>query len=114
MDVLSESMSRLCADITGLRRARHELKQTLTQGSLMRRAAMEHLCHDFAATRVETGTRRERERMAFLAQLRRNVNQQRQALSNDLSGARLAWMGKAVEMSSRAAVARPSTRSRNK
>ena len=95
MDVLSETMSRLCADITSLRRARQELNETLKQGNLMRRAAVEHLCHDFAATLAQTGKKRGKERRSFVGSLQRSVHRQRQALRDDLSGARRAWMGTA-------------------
>ncbi len=93
MDVLSETMNRLCADITSLRRSRHQLRETLQQGNLMRRAAVEHLCHDFAATRAEMGKNRTNQRLAFVSQLQRSVSQQCRALQDDLRGARRAWMG---------------------
>jgi hypothetical protein len=117
MDVLSETMSRLCADITSLRRARQELKQTLTRETLTRKAAVGTLCHDFAAMRAQMSHRRGKERITFLANLQRCVNQQRQAVRNDLSGARFAWMGKAEDIPSRGRQVRqpdPSTRSRNR
>lgn len=95
MDVLSETMSRLCADITSLRRARHELRDTLADANLVRKTAMQNLCHDFAATRLQMSKRREKERLSFITHLQRSVNQQRQALRDDLRGARFAWMGKA-------------------
>lgn len=93
MDVLSETMNRLCADINSLRRSRHQFRETLQQETHQRRAAVEHLCHDFAATRAEMGKNRTDQRLAFVSQLQRSVSQHCRALQNDLRGARRAWLG---------------------
>lgn len=96
MDVLSETMSHLCADITALRQARRELREALMHGKIARKAAVEEMCGEFAATRAQMRKKNSKERLAFLNHLRRIVNKQRQAMRADLSGARSAWVSNAV------------------
>lgn len=96
MDVLSETMTRLCAEITALRQTRQELREVLKHGSQMRKAAMEEMCGNFTATRIRMGKKNGKERLAFLNNLRRVVNRQRQEMRTDLTDARAAWLGKAA------------------
>ena len=96
MNVLSESMTRLCAEITTLRRARQDLCATLKAESQTRNTAMKEMRADFTAARQQSARKNAQDRQVFMNRLRRQVEQQRDDTRNDLAKAAAAWLGSAA------------------
>ncbi len=96
MNVLSESMTRLCAEIIALRRARQDLCATLKETSQTRSTTVKELCADLTAARQQSGQKNAQHRQVFMSRLRRQVEQQRDDIRNDLAKAKAAWLGSAA------------------
>ncbi len=96
MNVLSDSMTRLCAQITALRRARQDLCATLKEASQTRSTIMKEMCAGLTAARQQSGQKNAKHRQVFMNRLRRQVEQQRDDIRNDLAKAKAAWLGSAA------------------
>ncbi len=94
MGVFTEHMTRLCAEIVGMKRGRQAFEKSLAQAGQARERTVREMCSDFTNARQSMGQKARRERLAFVTAVRRAVQAQRQAIEADLAGARRAWGGK--------------------
>ena len=94
MGVFTEHMTRLCAEIVGMKRGRQAFEKSLVQEGQTRERTVREMCADFTNARHAMGRETRRERLAFLTAVRRAVQAQRHAMQADLSRARRAWEGK--------------------
>ena len=94
--MLTDDMTRLCAEIVALRRMRSSLMSELQRGAKGRGQAVAELCARTCSARVAMARRARNERATFLNGLRRSVGAHRRDVRNDLAGARRVWAGKSV------------------
>ena len=94
--MLTDDMTRLCAEIVAMRKCRGELLDALERGSKDRRQCVSSLCEQFAGARAGMARRTKKDRQAFLHHLRRTVNSVRSEMRSDLAGVRRAWSGRAA------------------
>lgn len=93
--MLTEDMSRLCAEIVAQREQRGALREELESGSKNRRHAVAGLCEQMHRARAGMARRARGDRAAFLRHLRREVHAAQRAMQTDLAGVRRAWLAKA-------------------
>lgn len=96
MGALTSAMSQLCGEIVGMRKARHSFNRELAHESMQRRAAVKEMCAHHTSARMGMARKTKQARLAFLNGLQREVYEHCQALRQDLTGARRAWMGKSA------------------
>lgn len=94
MGIFTQHMTRLCAEIVGARQEREALVAALAQEGRTRETAVREMCGAFRQRRKELARRARQQRLAFVAALKRAVDDQRKALRTDLAGARAAWEGR--------------------
>ncbi len=94
MGVFTEHMTRLCAEIVGMKRGRQALDKALAHEGRSRERTVHEMRAAFTSARQAMGRKTRQERMAFLTAIRRAVQAQRQAMQTDLAEARRAWEGK--------------------
>ena len=93
MGVLTEQVSRLCAEIRSLRGARQSLINGLVRCRKDRRNSLAEMRARFATAHAEMVRHTTTDRLAFLSGVRQTVASQRRDLRADLAGARCAWSG---------------------
>lgn len=94
--MLTEDMTRLCAEILALRKMRGSLMSEMQHDSKGRKQAVATFCAHLGSARAATARRSKHERVAFMNHLRRSVGAQRREMRDDLAGARSAWAGKSA------------------
>ena len=94
--MLTNDMTRLCREIVTLRGMRASAMTELQQDAKERKQVVAELCSQMHDDRTAMARQTRKERMTFMKGVRRTVNAQRRAMTNDLAGARKAWAGKKV------------------
>lgn len=94
--MLTDDMTRLCAEIVAMRKGRGELLSELERGSRDRRQLVSGLCDQFGSARAGMAKRTKSDRQALLRNLRRTVHSARREMRSDLAGVRRAWTGRAA------------------
>lgn len=94
--MLTDDMTRLCAEIVALRNNRDDLMNHLAHESRDRSQSVAGLCAQFTSMRAAMARRTKNERISFLNNLKRMAAAERRALQSDLTGVRRAWTGRAA------------------
>jgi len=94
--MLTDDMTRLCAEILALRKMRGNLMSEIQHDSKGRKKAVAKFCAHLGSARAALARRSKHDRVAFMNHLRRTVGAQRQEMRDDLAGARNAWAGKSA------------------
>ncbi len=92
--MMTDDMTRLCAEIVGMRRRREQLLDDLAAGSNQLSQSVSNLCSHFASDRAAMARETRADRGAFLHKLQNTVNQHLRETRSDLEGARRAWAGR--------------------
>jgi hypothetical protein len=91
--MLTDDMTRLCAEIVAMRKMRGNLMSEIQHDSKKRRQAVAKFCVHLGTARAAMARRSKHERMAFMNRLRRSVGTELREIRDDLAGARNAWAG---------------------
>ena len=92
--MLTDDMKRLCDEIHAMRKTRGSLMNELQRDTKGLKQTVAKLCAHFGRARMTMAKRTKHERVAFLNGLKRSVGAHREAMRDDLAGARRAWAGK--------------------
>lgn len=93
MGMLTDDVTRLCGEISSMRRARVAMKKGLACSTQDRRAAVSQMQAGFANAHGEMARQSKASRSAFVSNLKRAVAGKRREFRDDLAGARRAWLG---------------------
>lgn len=91
--MMTDDMTRLCAEIVAMRRRREQLLEELAAGSGELRHSVSELCRHFGSDRAAMSREAKADRGAFLHHLKNTVSQHLRDTRTDLDGARRAWAG---------------------
>lgn len=94
MGTLTDHVAQLCEEIVGIRNQRRSLNQSLADETRLRKSSVSDLCSDFSRLRLSMARKAQKDRRAFLTNLRRTVHAQKNEVQVDLAGVRQAWAGK--------------------
>jgi hypothetical protein len=92
--MLTDDMTRLSREIHALRKMRGSLMHELQHDAKGLKQTVAKMCTHFGRARMAMAKRTKHERVAFLNNLKRSVDAQRQEMRDDLAGARQAWAGR--------------------
>lgn len=92
--MIAEDMTRLSGEIVALHGKRAALMGDLARGSRELSASMAGFCGRLAEERFGMAKRTKTERMAFLKNLRNEVNARRHEVAMDLGEVRRCWSGR--------------------
>ena len=91
--MLTDDITRLCAEILDMRKMRGELMSEIQHDTKGRKKAVAKFCAHLGSARAATAKRSKHERVAFMNHLRRSVGTELREIREDLAGARKAWAG---------------------
>ena len=94
MGKFAEDVTRLCGEMRSLREDRQTLRKELEDRTKDLQRDVFELCADFAESRSRMAKRTLENRLAFLNNLKRNVDDQRREMRADLAVSRSAWAGR--------------------
>jgi len=94
MGNLTDDMTRLRGEVDALRSDRGALMQELARGARDLAATVSAMQADFAAAHTAMARKSRRERISYVARIKKQVGRMRKETSSDLAGARRAWLGK--------------------
>jgi hypothetical protein len=89
--MLTEQITRLCAEIVQLRDQRGALMADLIGGNKQLKQSVADLCAQFSGLRGDMAKATRAERARFMKNLKHAVSVHSQHLQTDLAGARKAW-----------------------
>lgn len=99
MGNLTNDMARLREEVDALRVARGALMQDLTRGTKDLATAVAAMRAGFTSAHATMAKQTRKERVAFVAEMKRQVRGMCKDTAGDLMSARLAWHGQALEKS---------------
>jgi len=87
MGNLTDDMTRLRGEVDALRSARGEMMQSLA-------TTVSAMQDDFAAAHAAMAKKTRRERVSYVARIKKQVGRMRKETAADVAGAHRAWFGK--------------------
>ena len=94
MGNLTNDMTRLCADIVSLRRARTALKMNLAREAKDLEESVSSMRAGFSKARMSMARKAGAERARFVSGLHKTVTRMKKEVFDDLAGAHRAWCGR--------------------
>lgn len=92
--MLTDEVTRLCAEIGDLRRQRRALRTDLAQATQDRAATVSEMQAGLLRARAEMARKMRTGLVAFTSRLRKEVGDQGRGIRADIAGARRAWCGR--------------------